>query len=186
MYSAAIADCVVRYQKLRNPKGSFILSTGTDEHGSKVEQAAQKNNEELGIYCDKISKSFQCLFDSAGIDYTHFNRTSDQCKHVPAVQEFWVCFFHLTMNEERLMYKGKCHSLQRLLDSRNCIYKANYRGWYCVPDETFLNESQLTENADKEKVSLESGHPVQWLEESNYMFRLSKYQEEVIRWIEKE
>lgn len=69
------------------------------------------------------------------------------------------------------------------LQSKNLIYKTNYSGWYCVSDETFLTESQLTENDRKEKVSLESGHPVQWTEEENYMFKLSNYHDDLIYWI---
>lgn len=67
--------------------------------------------------------------------------------------------------------------------AKDYIYKANYAGWYCVSDETFLTESQLKENEQKEKVSAESGHPVKWIEESNYMFRLSKVQNEIEYWI---
>lgn len=73
--------------------------------------------------------------------------------------------------------------LQNKLHANDCIYKADYAGWYCVPDETFLTESQLKENDKKEKVSAESGHPVQWVEESNYMFRLAKFQDDILYWI---
>lgn len=183
LYSAAIADCAVRYQKLRNPNVEVRLSTGTDEHGTKIQQAAKKNNQEVSQYCNEISSRFRTLFDAAGIKYTHYNRTTDRVNHFPAVQKFWVSSRDEYLTTER--HKLSIHS-QSTLDSNNCIYKANYSGWYCVSDETFLTESQLTENAEKEKVSAESGHPVQWLEESNYMFRLSKFQDEVIRWIEKE
>lgn len=52
-----------------------------------------------------------------------------------------------------------------------------------MPDETFLTETQLKENANGQKVSLESGHPVEWTEEQNYMFKLSQFQDDVIHWI---
>lgn len=74
---------------------------------------------------------------------------------------------------------------QKELVAKDHIYKANYAGWYCVSDETFLTESQLKENEKKEKVSAESGHPVKWTEENNYMFKLSKFQEDIEYWIKR-
>lgn len=68
------------------------------------------------------------------------------------------------------------------------MYSKMYKGWYCVPDETFLTDSQLKEggvSADGQRiyVSAESGHPVEWTEERNYMFRLSGLQKDLERWI---
>lgn len=84
----------------------------------------------------------------------------------------------------KILLKGFTNSyFQRELAAKDYIYKANYAGWYCVSDETFLTDSQLKENEKKEKVSAESGHPVKWIEESNYMFRLSKLHEQVEYWI---
>lgn len=69
-----------------------------------------------------------------------------------------------------------------LLQSNGHIYSTKYSGWYCIPDETFLTESQLKEK-NGIKVSEESGHPVEWTEEVNYMFKLSKFQDEILYWI---
>lgn len=76
-------------------------------------------------------------------------------------------------------------TIQNNLQSKDNIYKANYSGWYCVPDEMFLTDSQLKdkEGSPGVKVSIESGHPVEWTEEENYMFKLSKYQDDVIYWV---
>lgn len=90
MYSAAIADCAVRYQQLKKPNIEIRFSTGTDEHGTKIQQAAKQHNQEVSQYCNDISKQFRSLFDVAGIKYTHFNRTADKINHFPAVQQFWV------------------------------------------------------------------------------------------------
>lgn len=87
-----IADAAVRYQKLRQPNVKILFSTGTDEHGAKIQQAAAQNNQDVGKYCDQISSKFRSLFDSAEIQYTHYNRTSDKVNHFPAVQAFWVTF----------------------------------------------------------------------------------------------
>ncbi|XP_031626423.1 methionine--tRNA ligase, mitochondrial [Contarinia nasturtii] len=162
LYSASLADCVYRYEKLRNRSDRLLFSTGTDEHGSKIQQAAAAHNQEPKQYCDKISESYKTLFENSSINYTHFNRTTDKDHHFPAVQHFW--------NE---------------LTAKDHIYKANYAGWYCVSDESFLTESQLKENEKKEKVSAESGHPVKWIEESNYMFKLSKFHEDIEYWIKR-
>lgn len=76
-------------------------------------------------------------------------------------------------------------ALQNVLYERNHIYKTTYSGWYCVSDEMFLTDSQLKEKEGEAgvKVSLESGHPVQWTEETNYMFKLSQFQSDVVHWI---
>lgn len=92
LYSAAIADCVYRYEKLRNRSTRLLFSTGTDEHGLKIQQAAAAHNQETKQYCDQISESYRTLFEKTGISYTHFNRTTDTERHIPAVQHFWVSF----------------------------------------------------------------------------------------------
>ena len=136
-----------------------IFSTGTDEHGIKIQQAAQKNQVPVNTYCDSISSHYANTFRNFNIDYTRFIRTSDT-DHYKAVQEFW-----------------------NVLESGDNIYSTKYSGWYCVPDETFLTESQLKETPSGEKISAESGHPVEWTEETNYMFKLGKYQDDIIKWI---
>lgn len=75
------------------------------------------------------------------------------------------------------------HFWQRLKENEH-IYSANYQGWYCVSDETFLTDSQLRlDEISGQRYSLESGHPVEWTEEQNYMFHLSKFQEDVLYWL---
>lgn len=69
------------------------------------------------------------------------------------------------------------------MKSKNHIYTSKYKGWYCISDETFLTESQLKLRDDGQKVSIESGHPVEWSEEDNYIFKLSQFQDDVIHWI---
>lgn len=64
------------------------------------------------------------------------------------------------------------------------MYSNQYSGWYCVPDETFLTDVQLKQLPDGQMVSAESGHPVEWTQEQNYMFRMSNYQSDIIRWIQ--
>lgn len=90
LYSASIADCIYRYEKLRDRSLNLLFSTGTDEHGTKIQQAASAHNQKPEQYCNQIADSYKTLFGKAGIDYTHFNRTTDEKQHFPAVQHFWV------------------------------------------------------------------------------------------------
>ncbi|EAA07531.4 AGAP002383-PA [Anopheles gambiae str. PEST] len=161
LYSSVIADAIHRFNQITRPaeSGDCFLSTGTDEHGLKIQQAAIKHSTSTEDYCDAISTKYRELFDRFQIDYSRFIRTTDT-DHRQAVQAFW-----------------------RSLAASDSIYSASYSGWYCVPDETFLTDSQLKENERGEKYSLESGHPVEWTEEENYMFRLSRYQDDVRHWV---
>lgn len=81
----------------------FLFSTGTDEHGTKIQQAANAHNQNPEQYCNEISECYKTLFKKSGIDYTHFNRTTDKKCHFPAVQHFWVS----SINKKRFSI---CHS----------------------------------------------------------------------------
>lgn len=114
-------------------------------------------------FCNEISPKFQKLADAFGINYTSFIRTTS-LKHKEAVTHFW----------ETLVERG-------------FIYKSKYEGWYCLSDETFVSDLQ-TEDVVRDnktiKVSLESGNPVEWSEEDNYMFKLSAFREELLNWLD--
>lgn len=158
LYSAVIADASVRFERLLAQHPAYMLSTGTDEHGSKIQQAAARFDRTPADYCADISARYRRLFDQSAVAYTDYIRTTES-RHRSAVAAFW----------------------QRLQAS-DSLYTANYAGWYCVPDETFLTDSQLRET-NGVRVSAESGHPVEWTEEHNYMFRLSRYQDDVVHWL---
>lgn len=159
LYSAVIADAICRYNTIKNPNRPSKLTTGTDEHGTKIQQAAAIHKVPVKEYCDRISASYQEVFDLAHVKYSDYIRTTES-RHVKAVQHFW-----------------------NQLKENDKIYSTTYGGWYCVSDETFLTDSQLKENPNGVKVSAESGHSVEWTEEENYMFKLSKLQEDVLYWI---
>ncbi|KAH8375892.1 hypothetical protein KR200_006401 [Drosophila serrata] len=165
LYSAVIADAHCRYQRLRQP-GSLRqvrLCTGTDEHGTKIQQAAEVHGIPVATYCDQISERYREVFRNANIQTDDFIRTTEQ-RHKRAVAHFW-----------------------RTLNFRGHIYSAAYSGWYCVSDETFLTDSQLRlDETTGTRYSLESGHPVEWTEETNYMFRLSHFQDDVRHWVKQE
>lgn len=95
LYSAVIADTINRFERLINPSREFLFSTGTDEHGTKIQQAAALNNVTPREYCDTISNKYRMLFEEASVIPTRFIRTTDG-DHQVAVQNFWVnfCFLH--------------------------------------------------------------------------------------------
>ncbi|XP_054167341.1 methionine--tRNA ligase, mitochondrial-like [Oppia nitens] len=158
LYSAIIADTIHRFNRLL-AKGETIFSTGTDEHGIKIQRAAQLNGIETKVFCDQISHEFRSLFKLSDISFTHFVRTTDE-SHINAVKRFW----------STIMNNG-------------FIYKSSYEGWYCCSDETFVSESRTFINEDKVRVSVESGNPVEWSAEDNYIFKLSLFKNSILDWI---
>ncbi len=129
--------------------------TGTDEHGQKVEKAAAKRNMDNLAHCDETVVRFQELWKKLGITNDRFIRTT-QDFHKKVVSEV----------------------LQDLYD-RGEIYKAEYTGWYCVGDERFFTEKDLVDGKCPE-----CGREVQAIKESNYFFRMSKYQDWLVEYIQ--
>ncbi|XP_062608990.1 methionine--tRNA ligase, mitochondrial-like [Saccostrea cucullata] len=161
LYTALLADAVARFHRLHEKE--VIFSTGTDEHGLKIQTSADKHNKTPRLYCDEISGKFKALFDRAGVSYSHFIRTTDET-HKKAVENLWTT----------LVKKGY-------------IYKGKYEGWYSISDEEFLSEEEVCdqqmESGENQKVSVISGHPVVWMSEENYMFRLTSFKEQLTEWL---
>lgn len=158
LYSALIADASARFQKLLNPSLNVIFSTGTDEHGLKVQRAADNSKLSVENYCTKISNTYRTTFEKYDIDYTNFIRTTSD-NHKNNVGHFWN--------------KLQPH-----------IKKGKYSGWYCMADETFLSEDQI-ELVNDVRVSKESGRPVEWAEEDNYKFDLRPFKNDLQDWLNK-
>ncbi|KAG7224792.1 hypothetical protein INR49_013505 [Caranx melampygus] len=161
LYSAVIADCFHRYKLLKGLDSKF--STGTDEHGLKIQQAAEAAGKDPLTFCTDVSERFKHLFSSCNISYTDYIRTTEQ-RHRQAVEHFWS-----------------------VLWKKGLIYKGHYEGWYSTQDESFLTPSQVSDAVDSSgreiKVSLESGHKVEWMKEDNYMFRLSAFRSQLLDWL---
>ncbi|KAM9326545.1 methionine--tRNA ligase, mitochondrial [Gastrophryne carolinensis] len=162
VYSALLADVQHRHAAICGRHSS--LSTGTDEHGIKVQQAAAALGSSPSELCTRVSQKFREVFDAIGISYTDFVRTTEP-RHIQAVQHFW-----------------------KTLEDRGYIYKGTYQGWYCTSDEAFLSEDQTKESKDTSgttiRVSEESGHQVHWMSEENYMFRLSALRPKLLDWLQ--
>lgn len=129
--------------------------TGTDEHGQKIEEISKLNNSSPKEYVDKIVKDIKVLWSKMDIDYDIFLRTTDEA-HIKVVQKIF----------EKLYKQGD-------------IYKGSYQGLYCTPCETFFTESQA-----KDKKCPDCNRDINFLEEEAYFFKLSKYQNRLIKHIE--
>ncbi|NXX07837.1 SYMM protein, partial [Larus smithsonianus] len=162
LYSALLADALHRHRGLRGA-GPGRLSTGTDEHGLKIQQAAAAAGTSPPELCKRVSGLFRQALSQAAVSFTDFIRTSEP-HHQRAVRHFWGA-----------------------LQDGGALYKGCYEGWYCTPEECFLPESQLAERRDAQgrpcKVSLETGHQVHWTKEENYMFRLSAFRDPLRDWL---
>ena len=97
------------------------MLTGTDEHGQKIEQSARKNGQNPKDYVDVIAQRFKNLWDSFGIGYDYFIRTTDE-NHEATIQKIFKRFY-----------------------DQGDIYKSRYEGLYCVPCESFFTETQVTD-----------------------------------------
>ncbi|ELW62731.1 methionine--tRNA ligase, mitochondrial [Tupaia chinensis] len=164
LYSALLADALCRHRRLLVPPAAATrFSPGTDEHGLKIQQAAATAGLTPTELCDRVSAQFQQLFQKAGISSTDFIRTTE-ARHRLAVQHFWG-----------------------VLKAQGLLYKGLYEGWYCASDECFLPETKVAwqpgPSGDSCPVSLESGHPVSWTKEENYIFRLSEFRKPLQRWL---
>lgn len=158
LHSMVIADVLSRYNQLKTNQPSFMI-TGTDEHGIKIERAAMKNQQTPAELCDSVSIRFRELAKAGNIAYDDFIRTTESRHHL-AVRTFW----------NRLMENGH-------------IYKGKYSGWYSVSDETYYAPNQVQSRSPGEMVSIETGQAVEWIEEENYMFKLSNFQPRLIEWL---
>jgi methionyl-tRNA synthetase len=151
-YCTVLADVIARYARLSGAETFFL--TGTDEHGEKVERAAQKRGIEPQAQADEMVVRFQQAWERLHIANDDFIRTTEP-RHVRVVQAI----------------------LQDLWE-RDLIYKGAYEGWYCVPDERFWTEKDLIDGNCPD-----CGRPVEQLVESNYFFRMSAYQDWLIEYI---
>jgi len=151
-YTTIIADTMARYYRLQGKKTYFL--TGTDEHGQKIEEAAHTRGRQPQEYADEISGKFRALWDEFEISYDKFIRTTDS-DHKVGVQK----------------------AFQTMFDNGD-IYKGHYEGHYCVSCETFFTETQLMDGEG----CPDCGKPTKLVKEESYFFKLSNYQEKLLKW----
>ena len=153
-YTTIIADMLARYSRLKGDNTFFL--TGTDEHGQKIAHSAEARNKTPMEYATEVSDKFRGLWDDFDISYDKFIRTTD-AEHKQGVQKAFKTMFD----------KGD-------------IYKGEYEGYYCVSCETFFTEKQLID----QEFCPDCGKPTNIVKEESYFFKLSKYEDKLIKWYE--
>jgi len=157
-YSSIIADFFARFKRLQGSNVFFL--TGTDEHGLKIQRAAEKNKMDPKLFCDQISKTFRDLSTTLNLTNNDFIRTTEQ-RHHKSVENIW-----------------------NILEKKNEIYLSKYSGWYSVSDEAYYNEDEI-ETVDGIKKSKSSGSTVEWVEEESFFFKLSKWEKPLLEFYQK-
>lgn len=150
-YTTILCDTLARYERLYGQEVKFL--TGTDEHGQKIQESAEKNKVTPQQWVDKMSKDFIDLWKALSISNDDFIRTTEQ-RHIDTVQKI----------------------LQKVYDNGD-IYLGEYKGKYCVSEETFVTESQLVDGKYMGKEVIEVSEP-------SYFFRLSKYADKLLKYYE--
>ena len=157
-YSSIIADFFARFKKIEGYKVFFL--TGTDEHGQKIQRAAEQKGLDPQSFCNEISKTFRDLTKTLNLSNTDFIRTTES-RHVKSVTNLW-----------------------NILEKKDEIYLSKYSGWYSVSDEAYYSDDEIEDN-NGNKISKISGSLVEWIEEDSYFFRLSKWQEPLLKFYSK-
>lgn len=151
-YTTVACDVIARFMRLDGYNVRFL--TGTDEHGQKVEKAAEKAGKSPKDFVDEVSQNFRHLAEIMNFSHDDFIRTTED-RHIKAAQEIW-----------------------RRLIEREEIYLGSYAGWYAVRDEAFYAESELVDG------KAPTGAEVEWVEEPSYFFKLSAWQDKLLKFYE--
>ena len=152
-YSSIIADFFARFKRVDGFNVNFL--TGTDEHGLKIQRAAEKKKIEPLKFCDEISQTFRNLSKTLNLTNTDFIRTTEK-RHKLSVEFLWK---ELEKNDE--------------------IYLSKYSGWYSVSDEAFYSDNEI-EDFEGNKQAIVSKSKVEWVDEESYFFRLSKWEKPLL------
>lgn len=155
-YNAISSDCIARFERLKGNKVLFV--SGTDEHGLKMQQTAEKQGLTPQQLADKNSAVFEKMLQDLNCSNDDFIRTT-QTRHHEACAALW----------------------QKMLKNGD-IYQDSYKGWYSVRQESYYDEADTILLEDGSRVEKELNSPVIWNEEESYFFRLSNYQEKLLKY----
>jgi len=156
-YTTVACDVLARFMRLDGYNVKFL--TGTDEHGQKVERSAQALGLTPQQYADRVSGAFREMGRLLDISNDDYIRTTEE-RHIRGVQALW-----------------------QELERRGEIYLGRFSGWYCVRDEAFYDESELIDGPNGSRLA-PTGAEVEWVEEDNYFFRLSAWQDRLLAFYE--
>jgi methionyl-tRNA synthetase len=154
-YTTIAADVAARFKRLAGYDVFFL--TGTDEHGVNIARVAGRHHVSPQQWCDRIAGEFQTLWRRLNISNDDFIRTTEP-RHAKVVQAIFT----------RLFEQGD-------------IYKGTYEGWYCAPCENYYAETEL---GPGRTCPIHTNRPVEWTSEESYLFRLSKYRDWLLEYIE--
>ncbi len=154
-YTTIACDVLARWHRMGSGGARFL--TGTDEHGQKVQQAAEKRGLTPIQLCDEVVVNFQKLWETLDISNDDFIRTTEE-RHKKIAQHIF-----------------------KTLQEKGDIYKGSYEGWYCVPCETYVPEAQMGDD----HTCPDCKRPLTKMSEESYFFRLSNYQERLLEHYEK-
>jgi len=152
-YTTILADVLAGYHRILGKDVYFL--TGTDEHGQKLQDAAEKNNLDTLKYCNEMVVRFKNVWKKLNIHNNDFIRTTEK-RHIDIVKQI----------------------LQKIYDDGK-IYADDYEGWYCVHEERFWTEKDLIDGNCPD-----CNRPVSKITEKNYFFKMSEYQDWLIKYIE--
>ena len=158
-YCTILCDVMARYKRAMGYDVKFL--TGLDEHGEKVQQAAEDHGMTPQAWCDSLAPAFHEIWKTLEISNDDFIRTTEQ-RQITAVQDLW----------NRMRGAGY-------------IYKGSYDGWYCVPEETYFTETQVAK-ADEERhtegqyLCPDCGRPLERVQEESWFFKLSAFQDRLL------
>ncbi len=155
-YEMLATDAIARWRRLEGREVFFL--TGTDEHGLKMVQTAQREGLTTRALADRNAQRFRDLAATLNVSNDDFIRTTEE-RHFKSAQEIW--------NRMSAANNGD-------------IYQATYKGWYSVRDEAYFDADELTDGEGGKKLA-PSGAEVKWVEEDSYFFRLSAYQDRLLK-----
>lgn len=158
-YEALATDALARFKRLDGFDVMFL--TGTDEHGQKIQQTAAKEGKSPAEFVDEMAPKFQQMVEALGCSNDDFIRTSEP-RHHETVTRLW-----------------------KLLAEAGDIYLDKYAGWYSIRDEAFYGEDEL-HDVDGQKTAIKTGTPVEWVEEESYFFKLSAYEDKLLKLYEEQ
>ena len=154
-YTSIAADTLARYYRSSIGRENVWFLTGTDEHGQKIQKAADQAGLAPQQFVDKVVVQFQELWGKLDVSYNDFIRTTES-RHINTVQRALD-----------ILYK------------KGDIYEGTYEGWYCTPCENFWTDTQAPD-----AICPDCKRPVEKIREANYFFKLSNHQEWLIKYIE--
>jgi methionyl-tRNA synthetase len=154
-YEVIATDAIARFMRLDGYDVYFL--TGTDEHGQKIQQTATREGIAPKELVDRNVKLFQAMVERVGASNDDFIRTTQPRHHTSSVG-IW----------EKMAANGD-------------IYLSKYAGWYSVRDEAYYAADETALNEQKARISTKTGTPVEWVEEESYFFKLSAYQDRLLK-----